>query len=1046
MKRILLFLWSMFLVASFGFAQGTVTGTVTNNEGETLPGVNVVLKGTSTGTVTNFNGEYSINIEDPSATLVFSFIGYTTEEVEVSGRSVIDVSLIDDTKQLNEVVVVAYGESSRRSLTSAIGEIDTETIKKQQVVSVGRTLQGTVPGVNIITGSGQPGQNPTIRIRGISSINSSSDPLIVLDGAVYTGNLNTIDPNEIESISVLKDAAASALYGARAASGVIIINSKRGFAGKTNINVRASAGISQRAVPEYPFINAEQQMLLEWETLYNEGVSGGEVDPGQYATNDLLNRVGYNPYGGTDSPINPQGELIDGKELQWETDWEDALLQQGNRQDVALNISGGSDFVTYFISGSYLKQDGVVINSDFERFAGRINLNADLTPWLKGGLRQSISSSSQNFPQQSGSFFSNAVQYIRTMSSIYPIYRRDVNGDFIRDAGGNLIFDDGQTTGSGLPINVSRPVLQPSNAVAQTTLDRDVSDRFFSTSNIFLEASFLDFFTARSSFTLNKYLFDNWYYTNPEIGSARSVQGRVGRARDVTSEWTLTNSLNFRKTFNSDHNLDVLLLQEAYNYNINTMSVSKTGLPFGGLFQLNSAASLESIDGALNQERIGSLMARAEYNFKDKYFFQTSVRRDISSRFAPDSREGIFYSFSGSWLVSDEAFMENVNVFEFLKLRASYGELGNSFIVNDGSQVYFPAENVFDTGFDQLSTPGVYIGPLRNTSLTWETSIITNLGVDFGLFQNRLSGSVDAYLKETNGLIFARPLANSTGVRGNEILENVGSLVNRGIEVALNWDVISTEDFDWDLGANIAFERNRITELPQEEIVTGQYKYSEGVSVYEFWIEEWAGVSSQTGQPMWYENVLNENGEVVGRDTTLIYGNATGDDQIYAGTALPWGRGGLNTSFSYKGFDLSALMNFSLGGQILDFDYRGLMEGGLRPGNQMHSDILDRWQEPGDETDVPRLSTTDRGSSTSTRFLVDATYARIRNITLGYTLPQSITNAAGFINGLRVYIAADNLFTFFPIDGLDPEQSITGQTNNQSSVFSTVSAGIEIDL
>jgi TonB-linked SusC/RagA family outer membrane protein len=1023
----------------------TVTGTVTSEEeGTPIPGVNVILKGTSVGTVTDIDGNYSINVPGNGGTLVFSFIGLATEEVNIGGQSVINMVMTADIKQLTEVVVVAYGESSAKSLTSSVGEIDNDVIKNQQVVSVARTLQGTVPGVNIITGSGQPGQNPTIRIRGISSINSSSDPLIVLDGAVYTGNLNTIDPNEIETISVLKDAAASALYGARAASGVILITSKRGKAGETRFNFKASAGVSERAVNEYPFITASEQMQLEWETLFNSANLNGNPNPGQFASDNLLNRVQYNPYGGIDSPIGPDGNLIAGKTLQWETDWENALLQNGTRQDYALNVAGGNENVQYFVSGSYLQQDGIVINSDFERFSGRANIDAKLNDWLNLGVRQSVSSSNQNFPVQSGNSFSNNVQYIRTMSSIYPIYRRDVNGDFVLDEAGERIFDDGQEAGQ--PINDSRPVLQPSNALAQTTLDRDITNRFFNTSNIFLEASFLKYFTFKTSFTYNKYIFDNQGYTNPEIGSARNVNGRLTRDRNITNEWTITNSLNFDYDINSKNRINVLLLQEAYDYNISTISVSKTGIPFGGLYQLNSAASLETINGLRNAERISSLMARAEYSFNDKVFVQGSLRRDLSSRFTPESREGVFYSISGSWVLTDENFMKgSQNVVSFLKLRASYGELGNAFIIdNFNNQVYFPGENVFETGWDQLATPGVYIGPLRNSSITWETSAITNVGLDFGFAKDAVTGSIDAYIKDTKGLIFARPLANSAGVRQSQILENIGNMRNSGIEVQLNWKIIDKKDFLLSLGGNISFEKNEITELPQEELVTGSFKYSEGVSVYEFFIEEWAGVSAETGAPMWYEDVLDGEGEVIDRDTTLIYGNASASRQ-YFGTALPWARGGINPRLQYKGFDFSALLYFSLGGQILDTDYQGLMEGGLRPGNQKHRDILNRWQNPGDLTDVPRLDDSNQGGSRSTRFLFDATYGRLRNVTLGYTLPKSVTERAG-IKSLRVYVQGDNLLTFFGREGLDPEQSINGITNDRSSVFKTVSGGVEITL
>ncbi len=1023
-------------------AQRTVSGKVTDDTGEALPGVNVVIKGTTTGATTDLDGNYRLQVADGDV-LVYSFVGFETQEIDVGTRTIIDVTMGGAT-ELQEVVVVAYGTDSKKTLTGAVSAIDDKVIQNQQIESVTRALQGTVPGVNVIASSGQPGSNPTVRIRGQASIDSGNGPLIVLDGSPYSGNINTIPASDIQSISVLKDASAAALYGSRAGNGVILITTKQGKVGAPTIDFRATTGISERARDNYEFVDAGTAMRLEWETLRNDASDAGSTTPGQDATDGLLARVGYNPYGDIGSPIDANGNLVPGASLLWDTNWEDAIFTNtAVRNEYNLGISGGSPDVKYFLGGSLLDQEGQVVKSDFKRYTGRMNLDVKFNDWLSGSLKQSISSQEQNNPPQAGTAFSNNIQWIQTVSNIYPVFKRDPSGEIILDDSGNPIYDTGDDTDNTGLLNTTRPVLATSNPAGQTRLNESLDKRFFSTTNFALEADFLNDFTARTSYQLNKYILDRFLYTNPLFGSAKSVNGRITRQKDITTEWTLTNSLNWRKSF-GDHNVDVLLLGEMYDYTIEQLRTSATGIPFDGLFEFNSAAAQESLTGSTSQERIASLMARAKYNYQNKYFAEFSYRQDQSSRFSPSARKGDFFAVSGGWVVSDESFLSGNSTLSFLKLRVSWGELGNNQTLNGVNQDYFPYLTLFDTGFDQPGVSGIYPNGLANSALTWETVTTTNIGVDFGLFNDKLNGSVDIYEAVTNDLVTANTTVISRGIRGNSILENVGDVANRGIEVSLSANVLSTADFSWNVSANIAFEENEITDFPEGERINGSKKLEEGRSIFDFWIQDYAGVNPDNGNPMWWRDSTDVDGNIVISrfETTEDYDEA---DRYFVGTSLPWARGGFSNQITYKGIDFSFLINFSLGGKILDTDYQGLLHGGRRAGQQHSVDILNRWQQPGDITDVPRLSTDLRSNSRSTRFLYDATYARLRNVTIGYTLPNSIIGkTGGFVKNFRVFVSGDNLITLFGRDGLDPEQALNGLTNSRSAVFKTYSGGVEI--
>lgn len=1041
MKRSLLMFALLFLGAFSVIAQEiAVKGVVKDETGTPLPGVTVIIKGTTTGTATDVDGKYALKVPSSTTVLVFSYVGYNPQEITVGTQSTIDVQLETNTV-LDEVIVVAYGEVEKKAVTGAIGSVKAEDIKDQQIVSVGRALQGTTPGVNIITSSGQPGANPTIRIRGVASINASAAPLIVLDGVVYNGNLNSISADEIETMNVLKDASAAALYGSRAANGVIVITTKSGKPGKMQLNFNASTGVSQRAVKEYEFVSADEYMQLAWEALRFEGEDAGEANPGQYASDNLINpNLNYNPYG-VANPIDANGNLVAGANLLWDTDWESILMRdEASRQDIDLNISGGNENVRYFFSTSYLSQQGLTRTSKFERINTRMNVDAQLNDWLSMGVKTAFSYSDQNFPNQGGTGFANNIQYIRSMANIYPLYMRDQDGSFLLDADGNRQFDFGVPV-LGRTVNVNRPVLQPSN-LAASTLENDFQrERYITTLNGYMQADFLKYFTFRTNFSLDFYLLDRFDYQNPNNGDGQNVGGRVRRDKDVTTAWTWFNQLSFNRTF-GDHTVGAKVISEAYNFTVEDLQASKTSFPFAGLTEFNAAATLESTIGFTNQQRLASILGQVSYNYKGKYFLDVSWRQDGSSRFSKDNRIGTFASIGASWAISDENFMDNIDAISFLKLRGSFGELGNNDLLDANSlSIFFPYLNAFSTGFDDLGNPGIFLGTLSNPDITWETVRQLNIGIDFGLFKDRITGSVEWYNKETENLLFNKPLAASTGE--TNIQSNIGSLSNKGIEIVLNTTNIRSNGFEWTTSFNISFEKNEITELAQDEIINGTKKWEVGKSIYDFFLQEWAGVDPADGAAMWYKDEDDGSGNIT-KVITKDYDEAT---RYFQGSALPDARGGITNRLSYKGIDLSFLWFFSFGGDVLDTDYSALMHGFNNMGNQLHVDIKDRWQQPGDITDVPRLSTANTdGNRRSTRFLYDNTHARLRNITLGYSCGKDLLDKMKVFRSLRVFVAADNLITLSGRDGMDPEQNIQGTTSNRSSIIKSFSAGINIGL
>ena len=1018
----------------FSFAQEkTVSGVVSDASGP-IPGANVVVKGTKNGVQTDFDGKFAIKAKVGDVLMV-SFVGMQDASSKVGASNTINFKL-QAGKSLDEVVVVAYGKQKAKSIVGSVVTIGKEVLEKQQATSVLTALQGSVAGVNIIAAGGQPGDNPTIRIRGIGSINASSEPLIILDGAPFSGNLNSISSDQIQSMSVLKDASSTALYGSRGSNGVILITTKRGRLGSpAKVNFSTSVGFSGNAVPLHELVDSDTYMKYSWEGLRNANqyVSAQTAaTAGLNASNTLIANLGYNPYYSA-NPVDANGNLVS-TQKKWDTNWADLMLNNSAvRKEHTLGLNGGSDNTAYSFNTSYLGQEGNVVTSNFERVTTRLSIDSKVNNWFNTGISAFYSTSSQNYPTQSGSSYQSAIQWIYTIPSIYPVYRRNQSGDLVVDGNGKNIFDYGANSGT---TNAVRPQLGNENAYGSLYNYKIRNKRDNFTANAYLQFTLAEDLTFKTNLAYDKYLYDSYTYAHNEVGYAASVAGRVSQNRDITTSTNVINTLNYKKSL-GNHNLSADVIQEAYNYEIDALGAQGEGfLP--GVNVLDGSTTPSDVSGSTTAERISSYLGRLSYNYNEKYFLEGSYRKDGSSRFNSDVRWGDFYSVGGSWIISQEKFLANSKVINQLKLKASYGELGNNRLSS-----YFPYMQLFSTGYNELTNTGVVLGGAVDPNIFWEKTASGNIGLEFGLFNDRISGTVDYYNKESVDLIYAKPLPASTG--NSSITTNVGSIKNYGWEVALNFKNIATENFTWNTGLNFSMDKNQITELTQKDFTNGNKKWEVGRSLYEFFIQDWAGVDPATGYGMWYKDVKGSDGLPTGeRVTTKVYSEAT---RYYVGkSSLPDVVGGLTNYFKYKNIDLNILFNFSYGAYVYDSSYASLMEGLKTPGRAAHQDLQSRWQKPGDITDVPLLLTSNNDfNSQSTRFLFKNDYIRLKALNFGYNFTKEVLQNA-HISKLRLYLQADNLFTIQSHKGIDPEQDLGGSTNSRSYNQKIVSFGINLEF
>ncbi|MDC3179218.1 SusC/RagA family TonB-linked outer membrane protein [Flavobacteriales bacterium] len=1028
-------LFSLFFLAAsmIAFAQSSVTGTVSDAEGSPLPGATVVVQGTSSGVTTDFDGNYSINASSGDV-LSFSYVGYQTVDITVGSSLTINVTLTSDSA-LDEVIVTAYGTQTKQSVVGSVASIGSEILESSKATSVTQALQGSVPGVNIITSGGIPGTNPTIRIRGIGSINASASPFIVVDGAPYAGNLNALSQDQIESISVLKDASATALYGSAAANGVIIITTKSGkLNSEAKISVNIKKGIASEAVDTHRLMGINQWSELYWEAKRNNFIENGlsTAAANAAATANFGSSLGYNAYG-IANPVGTDGKLT--ASPLWDTDWKGALMDdQANFDEIGVSLSGGSKNTTYFFTTNYLSEDGNVTTTNFERYSSRIKVDSKVNDVISAGMNVGYTRSSQNTPTQSGSGYSSTVQWIYNVPNFYPIYRRNADGSYMTDTNGGRMYDYGAN--SGILVNGVRPVFEDENAYGSLFLYDIYNLRTDFNASLYATIDISDNLKFSSRFAYQSYMFSSFQYIHRDFGYASSVNGRVSQGRDLTQQTNAQQQLTYIESFD-DHNIEADLIYVANNYNFDDFGASGEGyLP--GVKILNGATTPSSVSGYTVDQRYTNILGRVKYNFDEKYYIEGSVSQGLSSKFAESVREGTFYSVGGSWILSNESFLADSDVVDFLKVKASYGEVGNDRGIGS-----FPYITLFNTGWNQLDTTGVLAGGLNDPYLTWEKTATSNFGTEFGLFGGKLDGSIEYYERESVDLIYDKPVPPSTG--NSSVRTNVGSLKNYGIEVVLSSQIVKTDDLSINAAVNFSTENNEITELTQEEFISGTKKWMVGRSLYDFFIYEWAGVDSADGYGMFYKDILDADGEPTGeREITKEYSEATRYYQDQ--TSIPDILGGFNAQIQYKDFDFSVLVNFALGGYVYDSSYASLMAG-YKNIRQQSPDLANRWQQPGDVTDVPILLENNNDfNALSTRFLFENDYLRVKGLTLGYTINNSPALSSVGIDNVRVYAQATNPFTFHKHFGIDPEQNLGGSTSSRSYQLKTFTVGLNIEL
>ena len=974
MKKFFFSMIACLFVITQIFAQRTVSGKITDDLGEGLPGVNVVLKGTTTGTTTDIDGNYRLSVNDGDV-LVYSFVGFETQEINVGTRSVIDVTMGGAT-ELQEVVVVGYGESTTKKLTGSIDQVDGKKFEQVPVPSFDNILQGNVAGLNVQSTSGMPGGATNVRLRGIGSINAGSAPLYVLDGVpINVGDLTrnqqtsnvlaSLNPNDIANVTVLKDASAAAIYGSRAANGVIIITTKRGKPGKTKFNLRVQQGYSERRDDPFDVMNSAEFTEYMREAVTN---TGGDPDV---------------PGSSTYFPIRP--DTVD-------TPWLDLAFQEGSLKSYELSASGGDENTRFFISGSYLDQEGIAVQTKLERFTSRFNVDHSANEKLTMGINLTISNAKQNGRYGGGTSFGDPIYGGMYMSPLYPVY---ANAEQIAS---------GADRGTGF--NFNTPGFSNQNHVATQSLSSNEANTFRTSGKVYFKYDIIDGLTFNQSVGLDmiRITEDSWTSQNHPDGV--NDGGFVTAVSTFNRDYVVTSTLNYNTSFNDVHNVSILLGNEFQSANRESINVTANNFPSDKLRTVNSGAENNSYGAFGTEWAIWGVFSRVNYNYDEKYFLDVSVRRDGSSRFGANNRFATFYSVGAGWNIADETFF-NASFVDAFKLRGSYGTSGNQEIGN------FDSRGLYQFGAYN-SQSAAFPSQLDNPDLTWEQSVQYDIGIDYALFQGRLSGSIDYYNKETSDMLLDVPISRTTGF--TTLTQNLGTMVNKGWEFTLNSTNLQMGDFSWNTDFNFSINDNEVTELPDgADVINGNTIQRVGERVNSWFLPVYAGVNPANGAPLWYD----EDGNIVTQ-----YGQA---DRQIVGNPVANILSGMTNTLQYKGFSVSAFLFLSQGNDVYRSVSRFINSDGSRFGRNQSTEQLRRWQQPGDVTDVPiiKRGNTDGGNNASTRQVHDGSFIRLRNVTVAYNLPSNLASKAK-MTSVRVYVQGQNLATWTKYPGLDPEVGVGG--------------------
>ena len=1060
-----------FLFMGIGIAAAqslTVTGTVVSeSDGQPVVGAYVLVNGTTLGTITNDKGEFGIkNVPADAKEIIVTFLGFSTASAPVQAEP-IKVIMKEDMNYLEETIVVAFGTSTKESFTGSATVVSSDAIAQVQSSNVTRALEGRVAGVQMTTSSGTLGSSPTIRIRGFTSINAGNDPLYIVDGVPFSGDINNINPSDIESMTVLKDAASNALYGARGANGVIMITTKKAKAGEAVVTVDAKWGMNSKALQEYDVITDPAQYYeahyLALRNYYTGAqglgataahVKANNVVAGAVADGGLGYQVYTVPEGqafiGTNGKVNPAatlGRLVtgpDGTEYWVAPDnWIDETYKQTLRQEYNVSVSGKSGNGSYLASFGYLNNKGIVTGNDMYRYTARLKADYQAKKWLKVGANFNYTNfnwNNGNANEGSSGSTANVFAFASSVAPIYPVYLRDKDKNIMIDSRGYKIHDYGDGANAGLV----RPYLQNANPLQEITLNKNNSEGNALSATGFAEFEFFEGF----KFTFNAGTgLDETRSTstkNPFYGQFVPNGGIVSKSHSRTHYINLQQLLTYQKTFAGKHNVSLLAGHESYKEYGYGLSASRSKMFSIDNNELSGAVvDGESSSSSKSMYNNEGYLARAQYDYANRVFVNLSYRRDASSRFHPDHRWGNFWSVGAAWLINSEPWF-NAPWVNMLKVKASYGSQGNDQIGNYRYTDTYSVENLEG----QIATTFVSKG---NENITWETNENFNAGVEFGFLGNRITGSLEYFSRKTSDMLFFFNVATSSGYSG--YYDNIGDMRNSGVEIDLNVNIFNNKNFTWDVYANATHYKNKVLYLPEKNkrqehegyqgYETGNKFIAEGLPLNTFFMPKYAGVDKNTGEALWFKDKLDENGEVIGRETTNVYDEAT--DYI-CDDPTPLFYGGFGTSLSFYGFDVAANFTYSVGGLTYDSGYAGYMSNPTSGGgDNYHKDIFNAWTPENTDSNIPRWQYGDLyPASTSDRFLVPASYLNFQNAQIGYTLPSRITQKFK-VSKLRVYASCDNIIYWSYRKGLDPRVSFSGSSNVAvNSPVRTLSGGINI--
>ena len=1070
-RKLMLLLACLFVGIGLVTAQTQkVTGVVISEEdGQPVIGASVLVKGTQIGAITGVDGDFTLpNVPSSAKTLVISYIGMQTQEVTI--KPSVKVVMKSDTEMLDEVMVVAFGTAKKSAFTGSAKVIGTEKLEQSQVTNVTDALAGAVPGVTLTSNDGAPGSKSSIKIRGFSSLNAGNDPLIIVDGAPYSGDINNINPNDVESMTVLKDAASNALYGARGANGVIIITTKKAnMSGEAKVTFDAKWGANTRALQKYDVIdNPGMYYETHYEAMKNYyKYEGGMSDQAAWleANNNLFGSnggLGYNVYTvpegqyliGQNGKLNPNatlGRVVNYKGRDYlltPDDWDDVGMRTGLRQEYNFSVSAANEKSSFYVSLGYLGNEGITEGSDLKRLTGRLKADYQAKKWLKIGGNMAYARFDSNSLSNNGSSSSqgNVWAFITQMAPIYPAYVRNADGSIMVDKNGIGMMD----YGSGINAGMQRPFIPDANPILDNKLNTHNAEGNAISGNAFVDITPIEGLkvTFNGTFNLDETRFT--YVYNPYYGQFDSTGGTVSKSHQRTYDYNLQQLVSYAKSFGSN-NFDILLGHEYYDYRLSYLGASKSQMFSQDNQELDGAIidgqSASSYKSRRNNE---GFFGRLQYNYDERIFGSASLRRDASSRFHPDHRWGTFWSAGGAWLINKESWFDASWVQE-LKLKASIGSQGND---NIGDFRYTDRFNIINSN-NSLGTSFYSKG---TKDITWETNTNFNIGAEFQLW-DRVTGSIEYYRRKTSDMLFSFSVAPSLGY--SSYLDNVGNMVNSGVEMDFNVNIFDTRNFTWDVNLNISTLKNRITMLDPDKLITTEYTadgkgykgYSNGsffigedLSMFTWRMKEYAGVDEE-GRALYYKNVKDEAGNITGRETT--WNHAEADYYITEESTMPKVYGGFGTKLKVYGVDFGINFTYQIGGKQYDGTYAYFMSSPKgTAGYNYHKDILKSWTPENTNTDIPRFMMNDPSypASSSTRFLTDASFLNIQNINVGYTLPSKWTKKLA-ISSLRVYMSAENVFYWSKRKGFDPRQSYDETTNATFySPMRTISGGVSFEF